>query len=108
VDIVKLIIGVAVGLLDEAAEGHVVLGAPAEDVARVGLFATGLLVDFAGRGPVREVGEALQVAAAPLLTKTLAKYAKAKKYTPRVVVREATTPPAPAPLLAPSTSITSW
>jgi hypothetical protein len=104
VDIVKLIIGVGVGLLDEAAEGQVLLGAPAEDIVRAGLFTGGLLVDFAGRGAVKEIGETLEVVSAPLLTKTIIKYAKAKKYTPQVVVREA--PRTPPPLTAPS--ITSW
>jgi hypothetical protein len=105
VDIVKLIIGVGVGLLDEAAEGQVLLGAPAEDAVRVGVFAVGLIADFAGRGAVKEIGETLEAVTAPLLTKTIIKYAKAKKYTPQVVVREA--PRTPPPLVA-APSITSW
>lgn len=104
-DIVKLIIGVGVGLLDEAVEGQVLLGAPAEDVVRVGVFAGGLIVDFAGRGAVKEIGETLETVSAPLLTKTIVKYAKAKKYAPQVVVREVSETPPP---LATAPSITSW
>jgi hypothetical protein len=97
VDIVKILIGVGVGLIDEGVSGYSVKGVSAEDIARVGLFAAGLALDLLGRGGVREVGEALEIASAPLVTKTAVKYVKKKAYTPRI--REARTPaPPPAPM----------
>jgi hypothetical protein len=94
VDIVKLLIGIGVGLIDEGVAGYRVAGVPAEDVARAGVFAAGLALDLLGRGAVKELGEALEVASAPLLTKTVVKYVKRRAYAPRIVEVKA---PAPAP-----------
>jgi len=99
VDIVKLLIGIGVGLIDEGVTGYQVAKIPAEDVARAGIFAIGLALDFLGRGPVKEIGETLEVASAPLLTKTVVKYAKKRTYTPRI--REVRAPaPAPTPAIS--------
>jgi hypothetical protein len=107
-DIVKLLIGIGVGLIDEGVTGYRVAGVAAEDVARAGVFFTGLALDLAGRGPIKEVGEALEVAAAPLLTKTVAKYVRRRAYAPRIREVREVRALAPAPAPAPVAGLTSY
>lgn len=54
-DLVKILIGLGVGLLDESLAEQTFGTLKAQDAARVGLFVAGLAVDFLGRGAIKVV-----------------------------------------------------
>jgi len=81
VDLVKILVGLGVGLLDESLAEHTIGTVKTQDVARVGLFVAGLAVDFLGRGAVKDIGETLEVATAPLVVKTAYTYIKERAKT---------------------------
>jgi hypothetical protein len=96
-DLIKIIIGLGAGLIDEAAASYTAKFAYAEEVARAGMFIGGLALDYVGRGGLKGVGEALEIASAPLIAKSIVKYAKKQTYTPKI--RQVQVASAPAPVV---------
>jgi len=110
VKLVDLLIGVGIGVLDESIEGNkITVGTqqvPAERIVRPVLFGGALAVDLLNIGgrAVKEVAETVEVATAPLVTKTAIKYMKETTQKTYVVAA----PPAQAPtvVVRPPTSST--
>jgi len=100
-------VAVAVGLLDEYLENKkVTIGGKeysATTVGRPAMFVGGLVLDFFGRGTLKAVGEALEIASAPLLIKTVAKEMAKTGYHEEIVYV-----PAPAPSYSSTVAVTSY
>jgi len=102
-------IAVAVGLVDEYLENKkVTIGGKeysATTVGRPAMFVGGLVLDFFGRGTLKAVGEALEIASTPLLIKTVAKEMTKTGYHQEIVYVPA---PAPAPVYSSAVAVTSY
>jgi hypothetical protein len=119
VDLFKLAVAVSVGLLDEAAErADKEIEIPVinrsirlEDAERFLLFGGSLAVDYFGLarfGITRDIVETVEIASAPLATKSAIKIVTpvARKYLgPRYTVEEVAPPPAPVAPVAVAPSV---